>query len=335
MTTQQHHLVFGAGLIGGFVAGGLMQAGLTTTLVARAKTQQEMAGGLTLSDYLGNHCELAAPAFASEAETTAPVDFLWLTVKCTAVRASLEELANFVGPDTTIICCQNGLGSDVPIRQRFPQNLVLGGVVGYNVAAPEAGKLHRSTEGKLVLQEHPSLHPVMELINSPLFPCGFSADFIADQWAKLQLNLANPVGALSDIPIKEMLEQHDYRVVVVALQKELLMVTKAMNVNLPKLTVLPPSWLPRMLGLSDFWFKLLGQKMLAIDPTARFSMWWDLHLGKPTEIEFLNQAVVAAADELQLDAPYNRAVVSLIRQVEAGKASIGFSGRELRDALNL
>ena len=38
--------------------------------------------------------------------------------------------------------------------------------------------------------------------------------------------------------------------------------------------------------------------MLEVDPTVRTSMWWDLSQGKPTEIDFLNGAVVAAGRRL-------------------------------------
>ncbi len=43
--------------------------------------------------------------------------------------------------------------------------------------------------------------------------------------------------------------------------------------------------------------------MLAIDPEARSSMWEDLTRGRPTEIDYLQGAVVAIGG----DAPYPRA----------------------------
>jgi len=330
------HLVFGAGLIGGFVAGGLLNAGFTTAIVARARVKQELSQGLRLTDYQENSATLPPPDFISSEGSEVPAfDVLWLTVKCTAVAACLQELADLIRPQTIIICCQNGLGSVQEVREHFPEHTVLGAVVGYNVASPKSGHLHRSTEGKLVVENHPKIAEIVTRLDSGLFPTSLSDNFLGDQWAKLQLNLTNPVGALSDIPIKAMLEQYDYRLIMVRLQKELLAVAAALDISLPQLAAVPPAWIPRVLRLPDFLFKIVGQKMLTVDPTARFSMWWDLDQNKPTEIHYLNDAVVKAAERTGLNAPVNERIVQLIRQVEAGERSIGYSGPALRKALGI
>ena len=65
---KNNHLVFGAGLTGGYLAGGLIAAGLSTSLVAREKTHKAMANGLLLSDYDGNQKSLPAPKFISASD---------------------------------------------------------------------------------------------------------------------------------------------------------------------------------------------------------------------------------------------------------------------------
>lgn len=339
MNTEQRsqtHLVFGAGLIGGFVAGGLINAGFTTLVVARSKVRAAMAQGLELTDYLQNGAVVSAPEFSVSASGNSQFpDYLWLTVKCTAVASAVTDMAPYVGPKTVIICCQNGFGSDAPVRLSFPDNIVLGAVVGYNVAEPKPGHLHRSTEGKLVVQNHSELE-VSSLINAldcGVFPCDVSNDFYAAQWAKLQLNLANAINALADVPVKTMIEQRGFRQIIAGLMQEMLNVTDALNLELPKVSPLPAKAIPKLLKVPNFLFKLLGQKMLAIDPTARTSMWWDLHNGRQTEIDFLNNSVVSKATELGLAAPLNLAVVNLVHAVERGEKKIGFSAKELKHEL--
>lgn len=323
-----NHVVFGAGLIGGFVYGGLSGAGYNARLIGRQKTKAALANGLKLTDYLGNELSLPAPEFV-EPSSEAKVDYLWLSVKCTAVESALDEMAELISDNTIIVCCQNGFGSDRAVRERFKRNTVLGALIGYNVAEPADGHLHRSTEGVLYLQQHPTLDSLVPKLNTNLFPCDSADDFVAYQWAKLQLNLANPVNALADIPVKAMLEQRGFRRIVVALQKELIAVTDAQGIELPKLTQLPPKMLPKVLNVPDFIFKILGQKMLTIDPTARLSMWWDMHNGKPTEIDYLNQSVVAAGKQTGVPTPFNERIVSLIHQVEHGELETGISADQL------
>ncbi len=329
------HIVFGAGLIGGYVAGGLLNAGLDTYVVARENVQRKLAHGLLITDYLDNKAKVGAPKFVDPRQAEPPcADVLWLTVKCTAVESAMDEVAKLVDADTIIICCQNGFGSDQAVRTSFPDNKIVGAVVGYNVAEPKDAHLHRSTEGKLVVENTTDIAELIAHLDTAVFPCTLSDNFLADQWAKLQLNLANPVNALADIPVKSMLEQRDYRRVIAELQRELLAVCKGLKIDLPKLTALPAAWLPVALDVPDFVFKLLGQKMLMIDPTARASTWWDLEHGKKTEIDYLNQAVVNAAQDLGIVAPFNHRIVELIHQVENEERQKGIDAPALWQLLS-
>lgn len=329
------HLVFGTGLIGGFVAGGLLNAGIETVLLGRERQREAMKSGLTISDLNGNQAELDAPMFwQSGTETT--FDIIWLTVKCTAVANCIDQLKTLITETSIIICCQNGFGSDHAIRTAFPNNTVLTAAVGFNVADQNSGHhLHRSTDGHLVVQAHPRLDGFISKINCELLPAHSATDIQAERWAKLQLNLANPVNALADVPTKTMVEDAEYRKVIVALMRELLSVTKAMGLDLPKLTAVPAKMLPTVMSLPNWLYLLLAQKTLAIDPTARVSMWWDLSQGKQSEIDYLNQAVVEQGRKLGIDCPYNERIVALIKQVEAGDMKIGLSGHKLQSAIDL
>lgn len=328
------HLVFGAGLIGGYIAGGLSLAGLNCTMVARPSVREALSKGLILSDYLGSESSVGAPSFA-DADENIKYDYIWLTVKCTAIASSLDEIAAFVGSDTTIICCQNGLGSDQAIRERFTNVRVVQAVFGSNVAQPAPDRLHRSTQGVLVIEEdgRNDIEALAEQVNSDLMPTRSSRDFTSEQWAKLQLNLANAVNALADIPVKQMLENRHLRRLIAALMREMLSVTDKKGINLPRLSPLPPHWLPRLINTPDWLFLRLGQKMLAVDPTARASMWWDLNNGKTTEVNYLNAAVVREAEKLGLKAPVNQRVVELIRQVESGAQERNWEPAELSELL--
>jgi 2-dehydropantoate 2-reductase len=85
--------------------------------------------------------------------------------------------------------------------------------------------------------------------------------------------------------------------------------------------------------MPDFVFRLLGQRMMAIDPTVRTSMWWDLSGGKMTEIDFLNGAVVAASEAMGLQCSANKNLVELVHRAERGELARGMSGRALMVAI--
>ena len=330
----QHHLVFGAGLIGGHLAGALLSQQVPVSVVGRENTRKAMANGLITSDYLEFKAEVPAPAFVDpDGPVDQTFDIIWLTVKCTAVANAIESLRKLVSAGTTIICCQNGLGSDLVLRDAFPDNNIVTAVVGYNVAELEQGHWHRSTEGKLVIEASAITEQVAGEIACDLLPVSLSDDILAEQWAKLQLNLANPVNALSDIPVKAMTEDAGFRRIIAALMNELLQVTSEMGLNLPKVTAVPGHWIPRLLNLPTWAYRIIAQKTLAIDPTARTSMWWDLSGQRQTEIDFLNGAVVRQGEELGIDCPVNRRIVELIHQVEKGEHQIGLTAEQLTQQL--
>ena len=57
--------------------------------------------------------------------------------------------------------------------------------------------------------------------------------------------------------------------------------------------------------------------MLAIDPEARSSMWEDLERRRPTEIDYLQGAIVAMAAKLGVPVPINARIAELVRAAEA------------------
>lgn len=322
---MKKHTVFGAGLIGGFLGGILTSLGLDTTLICRPSVKKKLANGLLLTDYADHKANAPQLQLMDQADLEQPSsslisDFLWITVKCTAIEQASQEISPFVSEHTIIFCCQNGLGSDQTIKERFPNNTVLRVMVPFNVAEPKAGHLHRGSGGTLYIENEVSqkstIDKLVEQINLPIMPVKQTDNMDAILWAKLQLNLGNSVNALADIPVKSMLEQRTYRLVNAALMKELLAVTDKLGIPLPKLTAISAHYIPTILSLPTFLYKRITGKVLAIDPTVRSSMWWDLSQGKKTEIDHLNGAVVRAAESLGIPCSANKNIIRLIKTAE-------------------
>lgn len=320
------------------------EAGVDVSFLARRHIKAMLEHGLLLTDYQGYRSEVTHLQCVDTTQAR-PFDVVWLTVKCTAVQPSLDELAAFVGQDTIIMCCQNGLGSDQIVRERFPNNQVLRVMVPFNVVLQENeqansqvrevskfANYHRGSEGTLCIEKNHSdrLAAWMKLMNSSCLDVAEESNMTGLQWAKLQLNLGNSVNALADIPVKAMLMQRNYRLVIASLMDELLNVAQSQHIQLPKVASVKGHWIPYVLRLPDILFKLLANKMLAIDPTVRTSMWWDIKNGKPTEIQYLNGAVERAGQALGIACPINNAIIALISKKQNGELKGAISASELR-----
>lgn len=317
---MQTHLVFGAGLIGCFLGGAISSKGFPVTLVCREHIKKTLQSGIRLTDYQDNSVVSDTLSFSDKAAAPVTPDVLWLTVKCTGVGQACADMKGFIGPKTVIICCQNGLGSEQVVQQHFPNNTVLRAMVPFNVVEMAPGHYHRGSEGMLTVEatkpQHQWVEALVNNLSSAILPLASFDDMRALLWAKLQLNLGNSINALADIPVKSMLEQRKYRLVIAAMMKELLAVTAALDITLPKVTSLPAKALPVVLSLPNWFFLRIANKMLAIDPNVRTSMWWDLSQGKKTEIEFLNGAIIDAGKKIGLACPVNSKIVQLINQQE-------------------
>jgi 2-dehydropantoate 2-reductase len=313
--------VFGAGSIGCYVGGRLAASGSRVSFVGRGRLAAEVAQhGLRLTDFVG--ADLSVPAgavrFVTGAEAAADAALVLVTVKSAGTEDAGAQLAGVLKPGTRVISFQNGLHNAEVLRQRLPQCTVLTGMVPFNVVNRGDGAFHQGSEGLLETEQHPALNDFLAAFARAGLPLQQHPEMPRVQWAKLLLNLNNPINALSDLPLKEELAQRDFRRCVALAQAEALRLLDAAGIRPAKLTPLPPHWIPTLLGVPDALFRRLAGRMLAIDPVARSSMWEDLQAGRTTEIDWINGEVVVLANRLGRAAPVNAELVRLIREAEAG-----------------
>lgn len=324
-------VIYGAGSIGCYIGAILHQQGLNVCLLGRQRIFDTFAanGGVHLTDYQGRDDIVTSVPTAITPDCLQQADIVLVTLKCTAIDSAIQELAQHCGKKALVICMQNGVGVPEKVRAALPEHRIYAGITPFNVVQGEQAHFHRATEGSLHLPALPALKPLQGAWQRYGLGCELDDDIDAVIWGKLQLNLNNAINALSDIPLKAQLQQRGYRRVLAACQQELLTLCAKKGWKQAKLTAIAPQWLPTLLRLPDWIFSRIAQKMLAIDPQARSSMWEDVSTGRNTEIDYLNGAVARLSQEAGLQAPVNQAVADMIKQVERGELSIGVSASEL------
>jgi 2-dehydropantoate 2-reductase len=248
-------------------------------------------------------------------------------VKSAATESAANELAEVLAPGTVVVSFQNGVRNGETLRSRLTEQVVVTGMVPFNVLNRGAGVFHQGTEGALDVQRDAALAPYLEAFERAGLPLTQHDDILPVQWAKLLLNLNNPINALSNLPLRDELSQRAYRRCLAAAQAETLGILDAAGIKPAQLLAVPMHRFPAVLRLPDFLFRRLASKVLAVDPLARTSMWEDLEAGRPTEIDYLNGEVVRLAKSLGRTAPVNERLVDLIHAAETDRRS--WSGPEL------
>jgi 2-dehydropantoate 2-reductase len=333
-------LVMGAGAIGCYVGGSLLAAGVSVTLVGRPRVMQAVrTHGLQLTDLRGHErrvppseVPVALEITPSLVECAAPTLVL-LCVKSADTAQAVATLQAMLPPNTPVLSLQNGV-DNVPLAQRMAPSLrVLPGMVPFNVTELGPGQYHRGTSGELMAQHHEALLPWRTCFEVAGLPLHLRTDMPAVQWAKLLMNLNNPVNALSGLPLRAQLVHPGYRRVLADLMAEALAVLKHAGQPVARLTPLPAAWLPTVLRLPKPLFRRLGGRMLRVDAQARSSMAEDVMLGRACEIDALCGAVVRLAQSCGIEAPLNAAMVTVMQQATQTRPAKPLSPEELVQAL--
>ncbi|SED37996.1 ketopantoate reductase [Rhizobiales bacterium GAS188] len=322
--------VHGAGSVGCLI-GGLLSGVADVVLIGRPRIGAEIAAhGLHLTSWRGEDLRLGPDEVSYRTDATAALraDLVLVTVKSAATEEVGRELAAVLQPATLVISFQNGLRNAGILRRLLPRQRVLAGMVPFNVVHRGEGSFHRASQGELFVEDDAELAPFLGLFAAAGLPLRRRQDMPQVQWAKLLLNLNNPINALCDLPLKDELAQRDYRHCLALLQREALRAFGAAGIRPARLTPLPAHWIPPLLDAPDGVFRLLASRMLAIDPLARSSTWEDLQAGRRTEIDEINGEVVRLAQSQGLTAPANARLIALIHAAESGAAR-RWSGPEL------
>ncbi len=120
-------LVLGAGAVGGYFGGRLIEKGADVTFLVREKRKQQLARhGLHIHSVHGDlHIE---PKLIVAGEAAGPFDVILFSTKAYNLADGIESITPYVGEQTTIIPLLNGMAHHEQLKQRFGSEKVLGGL---------------------------------------------------------------------------------------------------------------------------------------------------------------------------------------------------------------
>lgn len=339
---QARIVVAGAGSVGCYLGGCLARAGRRVTLLLRPALGEAIArDGLRITDLDGADHLLAPasiPVMTDAAAALAQADVILVTVKSGATAEMAERIGRHAPPGAAIVSLQNGVGNAETIGARVdPGHPVVPGMVPFNVRqmpADDGGgapRFHRATSGALRIA--PGVQGLRELLDVPGAAVAEHPNMAAVLWGKLLMNLNNALNALSGMPLAAQLSDRHWRVLLAVQVSEALSVLRAAGVRPARVGGAPPQLVPLILRLPDRLFRMVAARILSIDPQARSSMWDDLQRHRPTEIDYLQGAILALAAQTGTAAPLTERIAGLVKEAEAaGAGSPGLQPREIERA---
>jgi 2-dehydropantoate 2-reductase len=289
-------IVLGAGAIGSLY-GAKLAAAHDVLLIARPQHVAAInARGLRIEGIESQTVRVLAATTVSHIAADA---LILLTTKVTASAAALGPLAPLVRDNTTILCLQNGLGSEQIARGALEgRGLVLRGITQFGAIFETPGAIKYMAAGYTVLEQHERSDAIAGVLNAAELSCRISPNIAAEVWHKTVFNcVVNPITAILGCEVGGIANpQLDPLKQLVIDECVSVAATQGVTFDI------------------DFMREITG----VFGPSRNIvSMLQDLRRGHPTEIDYMNGAVAALGAGHGVPCPVNRALTDIIKAMKA------------------
>lgn len=319
-----HIVIAGAGSVGCYVGGRLSSGGAQVSFLARERIRDDVSQhGMHVSDWLGFSQILRADniSISCDDRILRGADIIIVSVKSRDTLAMAQTIKRSGNTNATVFSFQNGVGNVAVLKTELPDHTVMPVMVPYNVLySPgehdKPAHFHCGTEGSLFCQKDQASKPLMQAAQRAGLAMEYKPNMVNILWSKLLLNLNNPINALAGIPLKQQLEDKHYRKIFRLAMQEGLAVLRSAGINPGQVASVPMGFVPMVLALPTFLFTRVAQKMLAIDPQARSSMWEDLQNKRPVEVDYITGELVKLGQQVNVPTPVNSKLIELIKSAQ-------------------
>lgn len=309
--------VIGAGAIGGSIAALLARAGHDVEVTARGDHLTAIREhGIVLT---GGWGDFTASVSANETLTRAPELTILATKAQDAVAAIEQNRAWLSGP---LVVVQNGLDGAHNAREAAEGCDIIGALASYATSYLSPGTITVTTPGTISLgadgpDDVPALFAARVL--GDVIPTTVVQNFVGAQWTKLIINQVNALPAITGLSVQEVVADPALRRVMTASMREAVRVGLRSGVRFATLQGLGHAGLV-LFAAAPLWAaqalpRLMSARIGAVPNPG--STLQSIRRGQATEIDYLNGAVVRAAQQSGRDAPVNALLVTLVHEVES------------------
>lgn len=303
--------VIGAGAMGSLFGGRLAETGLHEVWLFDRWAEHVEAlrtQGLLLIAPDGTEERIAVNATTDLSAIPRPVDLVLIAVKSHATQVAAEMALPLLGSDGFALTLQNGLGNWEIIAKVVGPGRTIQGVTSQGATRLGPGRVRHAGSGPTYLAATPEQMPGVAVIAAAFSAAGIPTSIEPNLerlvWGKLVVNAGiNALTALLRVENGVLTEVPEARALLSQAVAEAVAVAQAAGITLP-------------------YDDPVAQVLSVAEGTAanRSSMLADVLRGAPTEIDFINGAIVREAERLGIETPVNRTLTALVRALDATAA---------------
>lgn len=182
-------LVIGAGAVGGYFGGRLVDAGRDVTfLVHQRQAELIRTRGLRIVSPHGNLTVHPKIILADQIEGA--YDLILLSIKAYSLQAAVKDFAPAVGPGSMILPLLNGMRHLDVLTQQFGEESVLGGVcliaaeLDQDSRIVQLTDIHRLVYGELTGGNSARMNDLTRALQGATFEARTSDDIVQQMWEK-------------------------------------------------------------------------------------------------------------------------------------------------------
>lgn len=299
--------VMGAGGVGGYLGGMLARGGHDVSLVVRGAhlaAIRERGLRVVRDD---EEFTVSCAATDDPAEV-GPVELALLTTKTYQNAVAIPAMAPLIGPDTTLLCLQNGVDSYTAAVDTYGAERVMAGAVYIEAGrdapgvARQAGDVVRVVFGELDGAVSDRGKAIEQAFRESGIPAEFTEDVRTALWSKfLFISTMAGTTAMARERLAELMPRPEWRQVVVGCLKEIEAAGRANGVNFP----------------ADIFDTTLAYIEANLED-LQASMHTDVMAGRPLELETFTGAVVRAGRAGGVPTPINDVIYAMLEPLEGG-----------------
>jgi 2-dehydropantoate 2-reductase len=310
--------VLGAGAIGGALAALLARAGHEVEVTARGENLATIQSrGIRLTGAWGDYTARVAAA----TQLTRRPELAIVATKAADAPAAIRDNERWLRT-LPLVVVQNGLAGIGAAAGAAPLAHVVGGLAVFAASHLEPGDVHITAGGSLYLgsgdpeNDVPTRYAAQVL--GAVIETHIVADFAGAQWTKLIVNQVNALPAITGLSAQEVARDRGLRRLLTRSIRENVRVARARGIRFAPINGLSNRTLG-IVGAAPLWLgqvlpRLMARRMGSTPNPG--STLQSIRRGQPTEIDYLNGAVVEAAKGTRVATPVNVAMVELVHEVE-------------------
>lgn len=321
--------VVGCGGIGGVIAGVLAKR-LKRVICITGKEESSFLLNRNGVHVTGKKGEFVARVVAYPALKMAGSSFniMVIAVKSNQLREVFKEARDYLDENGFVLTVQNGIEM-LKLRDEYPGVKLLTGAVGYNAIMLNYGKYHVTTSGGITVGALGSGNYEDVLLVKRLLEPEIRIKYTENPegllWSKLLIVCGvTGLGGASGLLAGELLRYRIARRLFYAIITEGSMVAQKLGIRLERFGgIINPEWFSDDEGGLPIFIRYLLLKLIGLKyRNLKSNIHHSIERNKPTEVYYLNGAIVREGERLGIETPANRGVVRVVEEIERHERSM-------------